>query len=407
MAVSLSAKELIKNGEFDNSFATWTEWKISDEVVYLKSIDDSGLLSGPNSARFEIQSGSTVDWHLQFLSACPIQKKANYYVRFMAGYEANSASYNVHFTIRSPNDPWPIYFQGTPEVSNFTGLGPFRFECDTTDGTTQLNFFLGGTKESVLWLDSVSVLEEGPFWQNTAFAEIQGSAVLKFDVYPDSDFYGIVGFSNGHASTEDDLAGAIQFHPDGSIRVADSTVFRSDAAVEYQYDTRYPITVEADLTAQRYSVSTKPPRKSETVIASGYAFRKRIDAINNLAVNVVIDPEKGGRPYTSMAVRNVKATPMTHVAGGGIAVPVAFGLENFPNPFNSATTIRYAVDKTGFIELVVYDASGRRVATLAKGIQEAGSHQAKFDARDLPSGVYLCTLKSAGARALGKMLLLK
>jgi len=86
----LFAREFIENGEFDNGFSGWGHWKISDDILYYTFIDSSGLLSGPNSARFEFDFGSTVDWHIQFAYACPIQKNTKYYIQFMAGFESLS-----------------------------------------------------------------------------------------------------------------------------------------------------------------------------------------------------------------------------------------------------------------------------------------------------------------------------
>ncbi|RPI02554.1 MAG: T9SS C-terminal target domain-containing protein [Calditrichaeota bacterium] len=406
VVLNANARDLIKNGEFD-AFTGWMEWKYSNDIIYTKSIDNAGLLSGANSAKFEIESGGALDWYIQFSYNCPIQQKAKYYIRFMAGYESPQAPYTVHFTVRSPNDPWPIYYQQTPEVLEFEGLGPFVFDCDTTDGTTQLNFFIGGTSQSSLWLDSVSVVEEGPFWQNNTFLNIEDAAVLKFDVYPDSAFNGIVGFSKNKALKMEDLVGAIQFHPDGTIKVADASGFRADAAVEYEYDARFAVTIDLNVAKQAYSVSVKPPKKSEIVIASRYSLMNPVDAVNNLVAHVDIDPLNGGRPYTSLAVKNVKVTPTTAVDEENEGIPDDFRLSNYPNPFNSTTTISYHVEKTGRVELAVSDITGRQLVSLVNGFQTAGLHKVNFDAQELPSGIYVCTLKSMDSIRFSKIVLIK
>ncbi len=392
MTTFLFSREMIENGEFDNGFSGWSQWKISDDVRYYTFIDSSGLLSGPNSARFEFDFGSTVDGHIQFAHACPIQKKTKYYIQFMAGYESVAETYNVPFAIYSPVDPWPTYFFLNPEITDFEEAGPYIFESDTTNSTTTLVFRLGGTQESVLWLDAVSVLEEGPFWQNHTFEDINDAAILKFDVFPDSTFSGIIGFSNNPASAIDDLAGALKFNPDGKITVADGATFRSDAAFEYKYNTRHAVTIEANVSKQHYSVSIKPLGESEVVIASNYAFKNEVSTINNLVAHVDIDPTNGGRPLSSMSVKNLKVTPTANVNSKRVAAPVAFELENYPNPFNPTTTIRYSFDKTDNIDLAVYDLRGRRISTLVNEIQTAGSYEVKFNAENLPSGFYFCQL---------------
>ena len=90
------------------------------------------------------------------------------------------------------------------------------------------------------------------------------------------------------------------------------------------------------------------------------------------------------------------------------AVPERVRLEaNYPNPFNPATTIRYALAQAGPVRLDVFDALGRRVATLAEGFQTPGPHEVVFDARHLPSGPYLYRLHTADGIVMRRMLLIK
>jgi hypothetical protein len=57
------------------------------------------------------------------------------------------------------------------------------------------------------------------------------------------------------------------------------------------------------------------------------------------------------------------------------ALPQSFSLsQNFPNPFNSETVIRFALPEPGEVELAVYNLAGQRVVSLAEGVREAGSY---------------------------------
>ncbi|OQX84378.1 hypothetical protein B6D60_09490, partial [candidate division KSB1 bacterium 4484_87] len=90
------------------------------------------------------------------------------------------------------------------------------------------------------------------------------------------------------------------------------------------------------------------------------------------------------------------------------ALPTEMTLQqNYPNPFNPTTTISYTVNTTGNVALNVYDLLGKKVATLVNGVQPAGNYQVAFDARDLSSGVYIYTLKSAESTMSNKMILMK
>ena len=92
----------------------------------------------------------------------------------------------------------------------------------------------------------------------------------------------------------------------------------------------------------------------------------------------------------------------------GDAVPDA-GLrleQNFPNPFNPATTIRYWLPEPAMIRLAAYDAAGRKVATVATGARDRGEHATHWLARDdhgrpLSAGVYYLRLSAGqGSRTI-------
>jgi hypothetical protein len=91
-----------------------------------------------------------------------------------------------------------------------------------------------------------------------------------------------------------------------------------------------------------------------------------------------------------------------------------FGLsQNFPNPFNPTTSIRYFISKDSFVNLTVYDMLGKKVEQLVNGIKPIGSYNVEFNGSNLPSGVYLYRLVltptdgSEGFSAVKKLMLLK
>ena len=105
--------------------------------------------------------------------------------------------------------------------------------------------------------------------------------------------------------------------------------------------------------------------------------------------------------------------PVTGVLSTSNPVPRAFSLsQNYPNPFNPSTTLQYVVAKAGAVKLVVYDMTGRQVATLVDGAKSAGTYTAVWDGKssnglDAASGVYLCRFSASGFASAVKMLLLK
>ena len=89
-------------------------------------------------------------------------------------------------------------------------------------------------------------------------------------------------------------------------------------------------------------------------------------------------------------------------------VPKEFKLfNNYPNPFNPTTDIRYDLAKSGFVSLKIYDINGKLVNELVNQMQIAGSYKARFDASGFSSGIYFYQLTSGNFKAQNKMLLIK
>ena len=83
-------------------------------------------------------------------------------------------------------------------------------------------------------------------------------------------------------------------------------------------------------------------------------------------------------------------------------------LPNYPNPFNPVTTLSYDIPQISPVQLRVYDALGRQVATLVKRENHpAGNFTITFDASQLSSGIYYSRLESQGQSRIQKMLLIK
>jgi hypothetical protein len=93
---------------------------------------------------------------------------------------------------------------------------------------------------------------------------------------------------------------------------------------------------------------------------------------------------------------------------GGAPLPRSLALaQNYPNPFNSSTVIRYDLPERGFAALRVYNLLGEEVASLAEGVLPPGVRHVRFEAGDLPGGIYICRLHSEGRSVSRKLLLLK
>ena len=87
--------------------------------------------------------------------------------------------------------------------------------------------------------------------------------------------------------------------------------------------------------------------------------------------------------------------------------------QNYPNPFNPSTNIKYSLPHESNVSIIIFNALGERVKEFEQGIKEAGNHNIIWQAADIASGIYFCTLTARSTdgknnfRKTRKMMLLK
>jgi photosystem II stability/assembly factor-like uncharacterized protein len=103
----------------------------------------------------------------------------------------------------------------------------------------------------------------------------------------------------------------------------------------------------------------------------------------------------------------------TGVAEYAQTIPKNFSLsQNFPNPFNPATAIKFSLPKASQVRITVFDINGRQIDDILNQTREAGTHTIIWDAADkegrlLSAGVYFYKLATADFTATRKMILLR
>ncbi|NOY07073.1 MAG: T9SS type A sorting domain-containing protein [Chlorobi bacterium] len=90
------------------------------------------------------------------------------------------------------------------------------------------------------------------------------------------------------------------------------------------------------------------------------------------------------------------------------ATPGIFALEqNFPNPFNPSTNIRFSIPRRSFVSLKIYNSLGTIVLHPVKEYRDAGTYDVFIDASTLPSGIYYYTLTDGSNTTTKTMVLMK
>ncbi len=99
------------------------------------------------------------------------------------------------------------------------------------------------------------------------------------------------------------------------------------------------------------------------------------------------------------------------IPGGNL--PRSLGLsQNFPNPFNPSTTIRYSLAAESWVTLAVYDLRGKMIRRLVEENQSPGQHSVHWDGRDdagrqVSSGIYLYRLSTGREKLVRKMIMVE
>jgi hypothetical protein len=129
----------------------------------------------------------------------------------------------------------------------------------------------------------------------------------------------------------------------------------------------------------------------------------------NTTILVVVKPESN-ELFTANSDFVIKDMIIANSQG---AVDVSYTPQSislsraYPNPFNPSTTIDVNLHHEGFTSVKVYDLMGHEVAVLAEGYMSANTYSLTWDAKDVPSGLYMVRAESAGYMATEKLMLLK
>lgn len=100
--------------------------------------------------------------------------------------------------------------------------------------------------------------------------------------------------------------------------------------------------------------------------------------------------------------------PITDVADVLPGIPTVYDLaQNFPNPFNPSTSIRFSIPEAGMVSLKIFNLLGEEVATVVNEFKNAGNYNVNFDASNLTSGVYVYRITSGNFSTSKKMMLMK
>ena len=138
-----------------------------------------------------------------------------------------------------------------------------------------------------------------------------------------------------------------------------------------------------------------------------------INQINGAAFNNNNELLLLGNTYTGGDIPNQGylqkySLPSLAVDDNPIAIPNKLCLQqNYPNPFNQTTVIQYSLPESGNVELTIYNLLGQEIEILVSRFQTTGDYAVQWEAKNVPSGVYLYTLETPSRVLCKKLIHLK
>ena len=158
------------------------------------------------------------------------------------------------------------------------------------------------------------------------------------------------------------------------------------------------------------SISANPGFASNTNL---HTVAKALDSMGTPLASVIDDidgemrdamyPDIGADEFDSSSVVGINEDPFANNS-----LPKEFRLyNNFPNPFNPETTIKYDLPEAAHVKIEVFNTLGQRIKILIDQNQQAGRYNVKFSAAEFSSGLYFYRIKAGKYYKVQKMILQK
>ncbi|MGB3017846.1 MAG: T9SS type A sorting domain-containing protein, partial [Ignavibacteria bacterium] len=144
----------------------------------------------------------------------------------------------------------------------------------------------------------------------------------------------------------------------------------------------------------------------DSIVLSSYSVPPNILNVNTLYFWRVNANNLGGTSNwsTTFAFRTI----VTGINQIGTIIPDKYELyNNYPNPFNPVTKIRFDIPKSSTVRILLYDITGKAVMNLVDGELQAGSYETSVDATSLSSGLYLYRIETPDYSSTKRLMLIK
>jgi 5-hydroxyisourate hydrolase-like protein (transthyretin family) len=312
--------------------------------------------------------------------------------------ELNSNTGTGMITVTSVDDPPVVSFHFSPFTINEDQAltlklkDVYAFISDPDNSFSQLN---------------IKYSDAG---NNLTFKETNDSSLI---ITPKSDWFGLdtikVTVSDGNKSTSGSIALNV-------LSVNDLPVF-SNLPDTLRISGNETVTLNladivSDVETPVNQLTFEFTSMSDSLMYNFNAQNEMLSLTANTKYNGVttlqikVTDKDGGVTETSVKVR-VENT-LTGIESLAAQIPNDYELyQNYPNPFNPSTNIRFQIKEPNFITLKIFNILGKEIATLVNEKKSPGTYEVKFNAGNLPSGIYFYKLSAGDFTDTRRLLLLK
>ncbi|MEO8664381.1 MAG: serine hydrolase [Ignavibacteria bacterium] len=140
----------------------------------------------------------------------------------------------------------------------------------------------------------------------------------------------------------------------------------------------------------------------------GYTTVMIYDPVDHISIAIMMNRDLNGGPVGISFLNTVIQNMPVGIKSISDITPDNFSLQqNFPNPFNPETKIKFELPEKEFVTLSVINMLGQEVETLFEGVLSSGTYTYNWNASEFTAGVYFYRLQTTRHSEVKKMLLLK
>ncbi len=300
---------------------------------------------------------------------------------------------NINFNLKKDEPRTPLSISGT--VTDDTGKGinfAFVFASNSSNGQVAFaltdstgTFSLAGLSSGNYYLLTVAngyipeFYDNSPTWEDAAKIKLSNTSVTDLSIVlspiPNPNGNGVI---TGEVKSDAGVSLA------GVLVTAKSS---GNTTVGYDITDESGSYYISGLSSGNYTLTASKPNYTSQQSESSYDLNSGNTQVNNFSM--------------SQSITDVNETVSTNS-------PSKYELDNnYPNPFNPSTVIKFSLPENAHVSLNIYNILGQKVAQLVNDNLSAGRYSIKFDAGRLSSGIYFYKLQTDDFASVKKMILQK